>query len=118
MVAKRGVEVCHIEVGDHPYSIGEGHLGNYTRIPAALSQKIRADVDTIETATIILIYMTAVYAPEHVTGVRKGQKVLTESASGVLELAAIQVPRVKGAGIFVADQEWFKTFESGSQRLD
>ena len=48
-----------------------------------------------------LVYMTAVYAFEHVTRLRKGQKVLIQSASGGLGLAAIQLARAKGAEIFV-----------------
>ena len=101
VVTKRGPDVSHVEVGDRVYGMGKGHFGNYTRVPAALAHKLRPDVDAIEAATMPLVYMTAVYAFEHVTRLRKGQKVLIQSASGGLGLAAIQLARAKGAEIFV-----------------
>ena len=101
IVTKRGPDVSHVEVGDRVYGMGKGHFGNYTHVPAALAHKLRPDVDAVEAATMPLVYMTAVYAFEHVTRLRKGQKVLIQSASGGLGLAAIQLARVKGAEIFV-----------------
>ncbi|PHH91148.1 hypothetical protein CDD83_1525 [Cordyceps sp. RAO-2017] len=100
-VAKKGFDVTGFEVGDRVYGMGKGHFGNYTRVPAALGQKLRPDADTIEVATMPVAYMTAVYAFEHVTRLRRGQKVLIQSASGGLGLAAIQLARSKGADIFV-----------------
>ena len=101
IVTKRGPDVSHVEVGDRVYGMGKGHFGNYTHVPAALAHKLRPDVDAVEAATMPLVYMTAVYAFEHVTRLRKGQKVLIQSASGGLGLAAIQLARAKGAEIFV-----------------
>ena len=101
IVTKRGPDVSHVRVGDRVYGMGKGHFGNYTHVPAALTHKLRPDVDAVEAATMPLVYMTAVYAFEHVTRLRKGQKVLIQSASGGLGLAAIQLARAKGAEIFV-----------------
>ena len=81
--------------------MGKGHFGHYTRVRAALAHKIQPEMDAVEAASMPLIYMTAVYAFEHVTRLRKGQKVLIQSASGGLGLAAIQLARAKGAVIFV-----------------
>ncbi|KAF7868684.1 hypothetical protein EAF04_005214 [Stromatinia cepivora] len=101
VVVKRGSDVNHVEVGDRVYGMGKGHFGNYTRVPAALTQKLQPEMDPVEAATMPLVYMTAVYAFEHVTRLRKGQKVLIQSASGGLGLAAIQLARAKGAEVFV-----------------
>lgn len=101
VVTKRGSDVSSFEVGDRVYGMGKGHFGNYTRVPAALAQKLRSDADPVEAATMPLVYMTAVYAFEHVTRLKKGQKVLIQSASGGLGLAAIQLARAKGADVFV-----------------
>ena len=101
IVTKRGPDVSHVEVGDRVYGMGKGHFGNYTRVPAVLAQKLRPDVDAVEAATMPLVYMTVVYAFEHVARLRKAQKVLVQSASGGLGLAAIQLARAKGAEIFV-----------------
>lgn len=100
IVTKRRPDVSHLGVGDRVYGMGKGHFGNFTHVPAALAHKLRPDVDAVKAATIPLVYMTAVYAFEHVTRLRKGQKMLTQSASGGLGLAAIQLARAKGAEIF------------------
>lgn len=117
VVTKRGPDISHVEVGDRVYGMGKGHFGNYTRVPAALAHKLRPDVDAVEAATMPLVYITAVYAFEHVTRLRKGQKVLIQSASGGLGLAAIQLARAKGAEIFVtagtAEKTLFLTEQMG-----
>ncbi|KEY70889.1 hypothetical protein S7711_00732 [Stachybotrys chartarum IBT 7711] len=101
IVSKIGPAVNGLEVGDRVYGLGKGHFGNYTRVPAVLAQKLSPDVDPVKAATMPLVYMTAVYAFEYATRLRRGQKVLIQSASGGLGLAAIQVARAKGAEVFV-----------------
>ncbi|KAL8791268.1 MAG: hypothetical protein Q9213_000225 [Squamulea squamosa] len=117
IVAKRGPDVSHVEVGDRVYGMGKGHFGNYTRVPAALARRPPPHVDAVKAATMPLVYMTAVYAFEHVTRLRKGQKVLIQAASGGLGLAAIQLARTKGAEIFVtvgtAEKTHFLTEQMG-----
>ncbi|KAF2194383.1 hypothetical protein K469DRAFT_744342 [Zopfia rhizophila CBS 207.26] len=105
VVTKQGPDMSHVEVDDRVYGMGKGHFGNYTSVPATLAQKLRPDVDAVEAATMPLVYMTA------------GQKVLIQSASGGLGLAAIQLARAKGAEIFVtagtAEKTRFLTEEMG-----
>jgi acyl transferase domain-containing protein/NADPH:quinone reductase-like Zn-dependent oxidoreductase/acyl carrier protein len=101
VVSATGAAVTNLKVGDRVYGMAKGHFGNYTRVPAALAQKLPEGVNAIEAATMPLVYMTAVYAFEHITRVRKGSKVLIQSASGGLGLAAVQLARSKGADIFV-----------------
>ncbi|GKZ25415.1 type I Iterative Polyketide synthase (PKS) [Aspergillus brasiliensis] len=100
VVTQTGADVTGIAVGDRVYGMGKGHFGTYTRVPAGLAHKLAADVNSIEAATMPLVYMTAVYAFEHVTRLRPGQKVLIQSATGGLGLAAIQLARSKGATIY------------------
>jgi NADPH:quinone reductase-like Zn-dependent oxidoreductase/acyl carrier protein len=117
IVTRRGAEVAHVAVGDRVYGMGKGHFGNYTRVPAAIAQRLPFEVDTVDAATMPLVYMTAVYAFEHVTRLRKGQKVLIQSASGGLGLAAIQLAQAKGAEIYAtvgnAEKACFLTDEMG-----
>lgn len=101
VVSTIGAAVTNLKVGDRVYGMAKGHFGNYTRVPAVLAQILPEGVDVIEAATMPLVYMTAVYAFEHIARVRKGSKVLIQSASGGLGLAAIQLARSKGADIFV-----------------
>lgn len=100
VVSQKGSDVAGLEIGDRVYGLGKGHFGNYTRVPAALAQKLQPSADPVEAATMPLVYMTAVYAFEHLARLRKGQKVLIQSASGGLGLAAIQLARSKDAEVF------------------
>ena len=91
-----------LEVGDRVYGLGKGHFGNYTRVPARFARKLSADVDAdaAEAATMPVVHMTAVYAFEHLVRLREGQRVLVQSASGGLGIAALQLARHKGAEVF------------------
>ncbi|KAK3178717.1 Type I Iterative PKS [Lepraria neglecta] len=100
VVTEVGAKVAGLSVGDRVYGVGKGHFGNYERVPAAFAQKLQPTDDFIEAATMPLVYMSAVYAFEYVARLRKGHKVLIQSATGGLGLAAIQVARSRGAEIF------------------
>lgn len=101
VVSDAGTAVTNLKIGDRVYGMGKGHFGNFTRVPAALAQKLPEGLDAMEAATMPLVYMTAVYAFEHVARVKKGSKVLIQSGSGGLGLAAIQLAHSKGADIYV-----------------
>ncbi|KAL9088213.1 MAG: hypothetical protein Q9165_006340 [Trypethelium subeluteriae] len=100
VVTNVGANVTELSVGDRVYGVGRGHFGNYERVPAAFAQKLRPLDGFIEAATMPLVYMSAIYALEHVARLRKGHKILIQSATGGLGLAAIQVARSRGAEIF------------------
>lgn len=100
VVTKLGSAVEGFSVGDRVYGMGRGHFGNYTRVPANLAHKLGPADDLVEMATMPLVFMTAIYAFDYVTQLRPGQKVLIQSASGGLGLAAIQVAQSKGAEVF------------------
>ncbi|KAK0671960.1 putative polyketide synthase [Cercophora samala] len=100
VVTKVGAAVDGLSVGDRVYGVGRGQFGNYTRVPAAFAQKLEPADIFAEMATMPLVYMTAIYAFDHVARLRKGQKVLVQSATGGLGLAAIQVARARGADVF------------------
>ncbi|KAI4671141.1 Type I Iterative PKS [Alternaria novae-zelandiae] len=87
-------------VGDPVYGLGKGHFGNYARVPSAFACKVRPTDDLVHMATMPVVYMTAVYAFEHLTRLHQGQSVLIQSASGGVGLAAIQFARAKGAQVF------------------
>ena len=100
VVTKTGADVTDVSVGDHVYGMGRGHFGNFTRVPAIFAQRLRLSDDLVEVATMPLVYMTAVYAFDHVSHLKKEQKVLIQSATGGLGLAAIQIAQSKGAQVF------------------
>ena len=101
IVTRAGADVAdRFAVGDRVYGLGKGHFGNYTHVPAALAQKASPGNDLVDIATMPVVFMTAVYAFEHLTRLRRGQKVLIQSASGGVGLGAIQLARHKGADVF------------------
>ncbi|RYP51839.1 hypothetical protein DL768_002915 [Monosporascus sp. mg162] len=87
-------------VGDAVYGMGRGHFGNYTRVQAKFAQKLCPSDDLVEVATMPLVYMTAIYAFDHATVLKNGEKVLIQSATGGLGLAAIQLAQSRGAEVF------------------
>ncbi|KAL8788410.1 MAG: hypothetical protein Q9195_007289 [Heterodermia aff. obscurata] len=100
VVTKVGPNVAGLSVGDRVYGLGRGQFGNYERVPAALAQKLRPTDDLIEAATMPLVFMSAIYAFDYLVRLKKGDKVLIQSASGGLGLAAMQIARNRGAEIF------------------
>ncbi|KAK8104648.1 Type I Iterative PKS [Apiospora kogelbergensis] len=99
-ITRVGSAVTNLAVGDRVYGIGRGHFGNFTCVPAAFAQKLRPTDKSVEMATMPLVYATAVYAFQYVARIRKGHKVLIQSATGGLGLAAIQVAQSKGGEIY------------------
>lgn len=100
VVTRLGSAVEGFSIGDRVYGLGKGHFGNYTRVPAKLAQKLGPADDLVEMATMPLVFMTAIYAFDRVTQLKAGEKVLIQSATGGLGLAAIQVAQSKGAEVF------------------
>lgn len=95
-----GSAVTNVAVGDRVYGYARGSMGNYVRTPAKFVQRLHNGDDFVKVATMPLVYMTALYAFEHVARLRKGEKVLIHSATGGLGLAAIQVAQNMEAEIF------------------
>lgn len=100
IVTKVGSAVEGFSIGDRVYGMGKGHFGTHTRVPGKLAQKLGPADDLVEAATMPLVFMTAVYAFDRVTQLKAGEKVLIQSASGGLGLAAIQVAQGRGAEVF------------------
>ncbi|TQV90381.1 polyketide synthase [Cordyceps javanica] len=100
IITNVGGSVKSFAVGDAVYGMGHGHLGNYTQVPACFAAKLRPTDDLIAVATMPLVFMTAVYAFDHVTTLKAGEKLLIQSATGGLGLAAIQLAQAKGADVY------------------
>ena len=100
VVDKVGSAVTNVAIGQRVYGFGEGHFGNYVRTRSDFAIPMRPQDDFVKMASIPLVCMTAVYAFQHLTQIRKGEKVLIQSATGGLGLAAIQFAQAKGAEVF------------------
>ncbi|KGO76199.1 Acyl transferase/acyl hydrolase/lysophospholipase [Penicillium italicum] len=100
IITKVGSSVKGFAVGETVYGMGHGHLGNYTQVPACFAAKLQPTDDLVAVATMPLVCMTAVYAFDHVTTLKAGEKLLIQSATGGLGLAAIQLAKAKGADVY------------------
>ncbi|KAI0199499.1 polyketide synthase [Astrocystis sublimbata] len=100
IVDKVGPAAMAISPGDRVYGLAKGHFGNYVRTSEALVQKVRPTDDLAEMATMSVVFATSIYAFEHVSKLKAGDKVLIQTATGGLGLSAIQIARLKGAEIY------------------
>ncbi|CRG92723.1 Lovastatin nonaketide synthase [Talaromyces islandicus] len=95
-----GTGVCGLKVGDRVYGLGKGQFGNYTRVPATLTNTVRPMDDLIKMATMPVAYMTAIYAFDHIAHLKKNQTVLVQSATNDTGLALIALAKARGADVF------------------
>ncbi|KAA8567237.1 hypothetical protein EYC84_010277 [Monilinia fructicola] len=95
-----GTKVEGIQIGDRVYGLGKGQFGNYTRVPAVLSSKLRPEDDMIQMATMPMAYTTAIYAIDHVAHLKKGQAVLIQSGTNDIGIASIRLAKARGADVF------------------
>ncbi|KAF1961727.1 hypothetical protein CC80DRAFT_531559 [Byssothecium circinans] len=96
-----GPGVTRFQPGDRVFSlVVRSWFGTHIRTPASLAQKMKPE-DTFEKmCTIPVAFTTAVYGLIHLGRLGKGQRVLIQTATGGLGLAAIQVAKACGADIF------------------
>ncbi|KEY74555.1 hypothetical protein S7711_07158 [Stachybotrys chartarum IBT 7711] len=95
-----GSAVANLSCGDRVFGYCRGRFGNFVRLPAKFCQLLQPGEDMVQAAAVPLVSMTAVYAFEYLTHLRRGQKLLVQSATGGLGLVAIQLARLEGAEIF------------------
>lgn len=100
IVTKIGKSVQHLRPGDRVYALAWDKFGNYIRLPACQAQKMPQASSFTQFATVPLVFCTAIYALKHLAHLQKDEKILIQSATGGLGLAAIQIARHIGAEIY------------------
>ncbi|KAJ4289017.1 hypothetical protein N0V90_011359 [Kalmusia sp. IMI 367209] len=96
-----GPGATQFQPGDRVYALMWSWFGTHIRTPAGFAQKMKPS-DTFEKmCTVPVTYCSAVYALVHLGRLKKGNKVLIQTATGGLGLAAIQVAKACGAEIYV-----------------
>ncbi|KAI1419983.1 hypothetical protein F5Y12DRAFT_720070 [Xylaria sp. FL1777] len=100
IITRVGADVKDLAVGDLVYCQSFAKFGNFVREKAAFCQKLESG-DTLEgTATLPIVFCTAIYGLLDLGRLEKGEKVLIQSATGGVGLAACQIARMVGAEIF------------------
>ncbi|KAF1843183.1 polyketide synthase [Cucurbitaria berberidis CBS 394.84] len=100
IVTNVGKEVTTFQVGEKVFGISKGKFGNYMRCHSSLVQHMHAENFT-EMAAVPVVYMTALYSLINLGRVEAGEKILIQSASGGVGIAAINLARRLGADIWV-----------------
>jgi NADPH:quinone reductase-like Zn-dependent oxidoreductase len=100
VVVRVGSGVNSFKVGDRVFGMIAGNMGNYLRSPASLVAPIPEDLSFEDAASMPVVYMTAIYAFQHLARLRAGESVLIQSATGGLGMAAIRIAQLLGAEIY------------------
>lgn len=100
LVSKVGPKVTNVKVGDAVFGAAPGNFGNYVRVPGQSMQKMNPSDEFEEVASMPVVYMTAIYAFQHLAHLKKGETVLIQSATGGLGMAAMRLAKHIGADIY------------------
>lgn len=95
-----GEGVEGLAVGDEILAFARGAISRYALTDARLVAPKPAELSFEQAAGVAAVFVTAVYALDHLGRLRRGERVLLHTASGGVGLAAIQIARARGAEIF------------------
>jgi acyl transferase domain-containing protein/acyl carrier protein len=99
-VSATGPDVEEFKAGDEVIAIAPFSFGSRTLTSAQLVARKPSGLRLEEAATIPVAFLTAHYALNHLGHLAPGERVLIQSASGGVGLAAIQLARSAGAEIY------------------
>ncbi len=100
IVRSVGSEVTNLKPGDRVMGQSKGTLRTQISLPAAICNRVPADVSFEEAASMPTAFMTALYCLKTVGRLAKGERILIHVATGGVGLAAIQIAKEIGAEIF------------------
>jgi NADPH:quinone reductase-like Zn-dependent oxidoreductase/ubiquinone/menaquinone biosynthesis C-methylase UbiE len=100
VVTRCGSKVSKLSPGDRVYCLGWGKFGTRIQLHASFAQLMSQTESFTDMVSVPMAFCTAVYALNHLARLQKGEKILIQSATGGVGLAAIQIALSKGAEIF------------------
>ncbi|KAI9689711.1 MAG: hypothetical protein M1820_010081 [Bogoriella megaspora] len=89
--------------GDQIYALAWDRYGTYMRIPGCQARKLPITPNArsmIDFATVPVAFCSAMYALKTLGRLQKGERILIQSATGGLGLAAVQLARHFGTSIY------------------
>ncbi len=99
-VTQTGAGVTDLQVGDQVIGFGQWCMGSSLVTSANLVAKKPNGFSMTEAATFPVIYLTVLYALEHLAKLQAGEKILIHAAAGGVGLAAVQYAQSVGAEIY------------------
>jgi NADPH:quinone reductase-like Zn-dependent oxidoreductase len=100
VVCQVGSAVTSVKPGDRVFGLIPGNMGNYVRSPASLVSKIPEAESFVGAASMPVVYLTSIYALQHLARLAEGESILIQSATGGLGMAAIRIAQNLGAEIY------------------
>ncbi|KAL4861076.1 hypothetical protein BDV12DRAFT_204384 [Aspergillus spectabilis] len=95
-----GAAITEFAVGDRVAAMYPGYFSTYQVVPTWSCVKLHDDEDLSVMASVLLVFMTAIYALEYRARLQPGESILIHSAAGGVGLAAVQLAKFIGAEIF------------------
>jgi mycoketide-CoA synthase len=99
-VVSVGRGVTRFQEGDEVIAFALGGLASYVTVSANLVIHKPSGISLEESATLPVVFLTALYAFRRVRALHSGQKVLIHAAAGGVGYAAVQLAKLAGAEIF------------------
>ncbi|KAI2615012.1 putative polyketide synthase [Hypoxylon sp. NC1633] len=95
-----GSAVEELAVGDNVAVMYPGHFSTFETVPSWSCVKLREDEDLRVMASVLVVFVTAIYALYHRAQLQSGETILIHSAAGGVGIATIQIAKLIGAEIF------------------
>ncbi|KAI1453383.1 putative polyketide synthase [Annulohypoxylon moriforme] len=99
-VVATGSAVEDLAVGDRVAVMYPGHFSTFEAVPSWSCVKLRHDEDLRVMASVLVVFVTAIYALHYRAQLQPGESILIHSAAGGVGIATIQVAKLIGAEIF------------------
>ncbi|KAI2464934.1 putative polyketide synthase [Annulohypoxylon bovei var. microspora] len=99
-VVATGSAVGELVVGDKVAVMYPGHFSTFETVPSWSCVKLGEDEDLRVMASVLVVFVTAIYALHHRAQLQPGESILIHSAAGGVGIATIQMAKLIGAEIF------------------
>ncbi|KAI1208447.1 putative polyketide synthase [Annulohypoxylon truncatum] len=99
-VVAAGSAVEELAVGDKVAVMYPGHFSTFESVPSWSCVKLRRDEDLWVMASVLVVFVTAIYALHYRAQLQPGESILIHSAAGGVGIATIQLAKLIGAEIF------------------
>ncbi|KFA77973.1 hypothetical protein S40288_07716 [Stachybotrys chartarum IBT 40288] len=100
IVKRVGPNVSKFVAGDRVVATGTGAFSTLWTTSELLCDKLPENISFADGASMLVVYLTAIYALVNLGRLEEGQSVLIHSGCGGVGLASIQVARALGAEIY------------------